>query len=121
MKFFELFELDMQNVLMDEIDRSFSLLEPTPLCDTSIDELKQYELANPKIKKGLYVLYHQGFESYFGKTDNKLSERLADHLKKISARKNILIADMAFKCVYFDKNWSALSHEKPLIEKAQKE
>lgn len=117
--FFDLFELDMQSVLVDEIDKSFSALQETELSLENIEKLKAYENANPKIKKGLYALYHNGVECYFGKSDKTLSNRLRDHYVKLSARRNISIVEMTFKCVYFDRNWSALSHEQPLIDKAK--
>src|SRR5690606_18576129 len=34
-----------------------------------------------------------------------------------ASRLNLSIADISFRCLFLDKNWSALTHEKPLIER----
>ena len=114
--FYDLLALDMQRLVNTEIVSSFARLEPAPLSAISIAELQAYEAANPHSRKGLYLLMHAGSEAYVGKPENSLAERLAEHRAKLSARQNMDVSQMAFKCIFLDKNWSALAHERPLIE-----
>jgi hypothetical protein len=115
-QFFDLFALDLQRVLNDEISGSFATLVPTPLNSESLGILREYETNNPRARKGLYVLHHNGVPTYVGKADDVLSDRLTEHHAKLSARLNISINDVTFRCLYLDQNWSALAHESPLIE-----
>jgi hypothetical protein len=113
--FYDLFALDLQRVLNDEILSAFAKLEPTPLDRGSLEKLREFEVDNPRARKGLYVLHHNRTPVYVGKADDILSDRLEEHRAKISARLNIDITSVSFRCVYLDKNWSALAHESPLI------
>lgn len=117
MAFFDLFALDMQRVLNDEIVEVFDGLEPVPLSPESLGLLAEHESSNPNSKKGLYILHHRGEAVYVGKAEDSIRVRLEDHRLKLASRQNITVADISFRCLYLDKNWSALTHEKPLIER----
>jgi len=114
-KFHDLFALDMQGVLVTEINTYFARLKPVPLSGGNLAILRDYEQDPDHARKGLYALHHLEEVAYVGKTDGSLAERLSDHLKKIGARKNIATADVTFRCLYLDRNWSALAHETGLI------
>jgi hypothetical protein len=117
MPFYDLFALDMQRVLNDEIVSVFDTLEPVALSTENIGVLAEHEANNPHATKGLYILHHQGVAVYVGKADDSLRSRLEDHRVKLGSRLNLNVADMGFRCLYLDKNWSALTHERPLIER----
>jgi len=114
--FFKLFELDLQKVLAEEISEAFRPLEGASLKRENLGRLKAYELKNPTFRKGLYILFHNGVAKYVGKSDDSLYSRLDDHRVKIGARLNISVEDILFKCLYLDKNWSAMAHEGSLIK-----
>jgi hypothetical protein len=113
---FALFALDTQRVVNVEILKAFETLEPKPLVAANLNILRTHEAANPKAKKGLYVLHYEGTPVYAGKADKVLSTRLSEHLGKLSSRPNLDVNKLGFRCLYFDVNWSALAHEGPLLE-----
>lgn len=115
-KFHDLFALDMQSVLVSEISTCFANLEPVELCRGNLDVLHEYEQDPDHARKGLYILHHEGAVVYVGKTDGSLCDRLGDHFIKLTARQNIAVTDVSFRCLYLDRNWSALAHESGLIE-----
>lgn len=115
-KFHDLFALDMQSVLVSEISTYFANLEPVELCHDNLAVLREYEQDPDHARKGLYILHHEGGVVYVGKTDGSLHDRLTDHYVKLSARQNIAVSDVSFRCLYLDRNWSALAHETGLIE-----
>ena len=114
---YTLFALDTQRVVNEEIHREFANLDPKPLDAVNLAALRAYEASTERAKKGLYVLHYDGNPVYAGKTDELLSKRLAEHLEKLSSRPNLHPDKVGFRCVYFDKNWSALAQEGPLIAK----
>jgi hypothetical protein len=115
--FYDLFALDMQRVLNDEIVSSFDGLQPVPLDETNIRALSEHELGNPQATQGLYILHHRGEAVYVGKAEESLHDRLAAHRFKLGSRLNMDLAEIGFRCLYLDKNWSALTHERPLISR----
>lgn len=115
-QFHDIFSLDMQGVLIAEISGRFRRLTPVPLNRTNIGILREYEEDPDHAKKGLYALHHEGVVAYVGKTDGSLADRLGDHLSKIGGRKNIKPEQILFRCLYLDRNWSALAHESGLID-----
>lgn len=107
----------MQRVLNDEIVNVFDALEPVPLTQQNVGVLAEHEANNPHATKGLYILHYRGVAVYVGKAEDSLRSRLEDHRTKLASRLNMNVADMGFRCLYLDKNWSALTHERPLIER----
>jgi len=115
--FHDLFVFPMQRVLLEEITDQLQRLTPIPLTVESINALKAYE-ATPRereIRKGLYILHYKGEVCYAGKADVSLSSRLTEHFVKLSARMGITPAQVDFRCLYLDENWSATAHEQALI------
>lgn len=113
---YALFALDTQRVVNAEILKAFEALEPRALVAANLAVLRTHEAANPKAKKGLYMLHYDGAAVYAGKAEGVLSSRLAEHLEKLSSRPNLDVGKLGFRCLYFDVNWSALAHEGPLLE-----
>src|SRR4051812_19982608 len=112
---YDLFALDTQRLVNEGVLNEFERFTPVPLNAERIAHLRHYELASNKKLKGLYILHYQGEAAYVGKTEGRLSIRLAQHAAKLRARLNINVAEISFRCLYFDQNWSALAHEGPLI------
>lgn len=117
MPFYDLFALDMQRVLNDEIVGVFDTLAAVPLTPANIGILGEHEAQNAQATKGLYILHYQNVPVYVGKAEDSIRSRLDDHRVKLASRLNMNVGDVGFRCLYLDKNWSALTHEKPLIER----
>jgi len=115
-RFFDLLSLDMQGILISEIKAFFKTLEPIELSEMSVDVLRRYEMDPDHARKGLYMLHHEGKVAYVGKIDRSLFERLSEHRQKLHARQHIDVRDVSFRCLYLDRNWSALAHESGIIE-----
>lgn len=106
MIYYDHFEIDIIRALSDQLVDSFGKLGVGGFLDSNLKAI-------PK-KQGVYQLYKDGKLVYVGKASN-LPNRLQDHLKKISGRKNISIDQMGFKCLSVHPNWTALAPEETLI------
>jgi len=113
--FFDLFALDMQRLVNDEIIGAVDTLIPSALTGDALAALRAYERANAHATKCLYILHYQGEAVYVGKAESAPSLRLSEHLEKLSSRLRIDVGEISFRCLYLDENWSALTHERKLI------
>lgn len=81
-------------------------------------ELSEPNLAALEERPGVYHLYHKGALVYVGKADRRHKGppgRLRNHLRKLSGRRNIHLADISSRCLYVDEDLSALVSEQLLI------
>ncbi|MFF3265305.1 Eco29kI family restriction endonuclease [Streptomyces sp. NPDC002932] len=101
------FTLSITKALGDQLAAALKGLDRAPLAEESIARLKE--------KPGVYQLYLNGEFVYVGKADKSLPARLRNHLRKISGRRNISLAEMAFSCLYVAEDFSALAPEQLLI------
>ncbi|MDT0317968.1 GIY-YIG nuclease family protein [Streptomyces millisiae] len=101
------FTLSITKALGDQLAAALGELDRAPLAEESIARLKE--------KPGVYQLYLNGEFVYVGKADKSLPARLRNHLRKISGRRNISLAEMAFSCLYVAEDFSALAPEQLLI------
>ncbi|WP_354387404.1 Eco29kI family restriction endonuclease [Streptomyces atratus] len=118
------FRLSITKALGDQLAEELAKLMPAPLTREHLDELdRQAEVENLASRSGVYQLYRQvpGAPKrelvYVGKADKPLSQRLGNHLKKISGRRNISIDEISFKCLYVAEDFSAVAPEKLLIKR----
>ena len=99
------FEFRIDRAITDQV---IEKIESTPLLPLS-------DTIAPK-KKGAYLLYHKGKLVYAGKAmKTTLKTRLAQHAKKISARRNISLIDMTCRFITIDSNWFCRAAEDALI------
>ncbi|WP_280674099.1 GIY-YIG nuclease family protein [Kitasatospora sp. MAA19] len=101
------FTLSITKALGDQLAAALNGLEPVPLHEDSIKELKE--------RAGVYQLYLNGEFVYVGKADRSLPARLRNHLLKISGRRRISLEDTTFSCLYVAEDFSALAPEQLLI------
>ncbi|QFR02959.1 Eco29kI family restriction endonuclease [Streptomyces phaeolivaceus] len=101
------FTLSITKALGDQLAAALEGLDRAPLIEESIARLKE--------KPGVYQLYLNGAFVYVGKADKSLPARLRHHLRKISGRRNISLAEMSFSCLYVAEDFSALAPEQLLI------
>ncbi|MFD6939003.1 GIY-YIG nuclease family protein [Streptomyces goshikiensis] len=101
------FTLSITKALGDQLAAALEGLDRAPLAEEDIARLKE--------KPGVYQLYLNGEFVYVGKADKSLPTRLRNHLRKISGRRNICLAEMAFSCLYVAEDFSALAPEQLLI------
>ncbi|MFD6076045.1 Eco29kI family restriction endonuclease [Streptomyces hydrogenans] len=103
------FRLSITRALGDQLAQALTHLGRAPLAE-------QY-LATLDERPGVYQLYLHGDFVYVGKADESLPGRLANHLQKLSGRRNIDLRDVTFSCLYVDEDFSALAPERLLISR----
>lgn len=101
------FSLDLARAITEQLVEQFNGIDPSPLTIEA--------LATAKAQPGVYQLFLNGDLVYVGKSDTNLNSRLDRHRKALTGRKNLGIAQMSFKGMHLEKNWSALTTEAQLI------
>ncbi|MEU1757376.1 Eco29kI family restriction endonuclease [Micromonospora matsumotoense] len=81
---------------------------PTPL--------RQDYVSRVRARPGVYELFVDGERVYVGKAAKSLNARLGQHLRKLSGRSNIDLADIRFVCTYVDEDLDAAAPERLLIK-----
>jgi hypothetical protein len=103
------FKLSITRALADQLAEALAGLTAAPLCDA--------ELMHLRPRPGVYELYLRDQRVYVGKASRDLPSRLANHLRKLSGRRGIDLADMSFLCLYVDEDLEAAAPETLLIKK----
>ncbi|MFG2694680.1 GIY-YIG nuclease family protein [Kitasatospora sp. NPDC048407] len=101
------FRLSITKALGDQLADALSHLEHAPLSEENLARLDE--------RPGVYQLYLGGDFVYVGKADKTLPGRLRNHLRKLSGRRNINLANVDFSCLYVAEDFSALAPEQLLI------
>jgi hypothetical protein len=107
------FRLSITQAFSDQLSGTIGDLRPAPLDYPALAKLE----ALP----GVYQLYRHGTLVYVGKADRSVPDRLGHHLRKISGRQNIALAEMTFTCLYVAEDMSAVAPEKLLVKRYQAE
>ncbi|MFF9522091.1 GIY-YIG nuclease family protein [Streptomyces achromogenes] len=103
------FKLSITKALGDQLAAALEDLTPAPLTMGNIRSLRPLP--------GVYQLYRNDDLVYVGKADKSLPQRVERHLRKISGRRNISLAEMAFTCLYVEEDFGAVAPERLLINK----
>jgi hypothetical protein len=106
------FKLRITKALADQLAETLDPLVPASLTADAIADLVEP-------RPGVYQLYHRGALVYVGKASRNLRDRLSDHQRKLSGRRNIDLLDVRFKCAYVDEDLDAAAPETLLIKKYQ--
>jgi hypothetical protein len=101
------FRLSITKALGDQLSLALTQLKPV--------ELAAENLLSVEERPGVYQLYLDDDFVYVGKAEKTLRARLANHLLKISGRRNIDLENVKFSCLYVDEDFSALAPEQLLI------
>lgn len=64
--------------------------------------------------QGVYVIHHNGVPVYVGKANN-VSDRLSQHLMKLSGRRGIAPESIGYKALLLDKSMGTAANEDILI------
>ncbi|MFE4357556.1 Eco29kI family restriction endonuclease [Kitasatospora sp. NPDC056800] len=102
------FKLSITQALGDQLATALGRLRPAPLTQQNLSTLDN--------RPGVYQLYRNGEFVYVGKADKSLPARILKHLRKVSGRQGIDLAEMTFTCLYVAEDFSALAPEKLLIK-----
>lgn len=102
------FQLSLTRALQDQLAIALDTLTPAPLTYTSLGKVQA--------RKGIYLLLLDDKPVYVGKADTLLSERLTQHLKKISGRVGLQRGAVKFVCLYMDEDLEASAPEKLMIK-----
>ncbi|MFD6876721.1 MULTISPECIES: GIY-YIG nuclease family protein [unclassified Streptomyces] len=105
------FRLSITKALGDQLAEALESIGRAPLDEERLAELEE--------RPGVYQLYVNDSFVYVGKADAKnkgLPGRLGNHLRKLSGRRNVALADVTFSCLYVDEDFSAVAPERLLIK-----
>ncbi len=103
------FRLSITKALGDQLAVALDGLGRAPLAEENLMVLDE--------RPGVYQLYFKGDFVYVGKAEKTLPRRLRTHLRKLSGRSGIDLAEAAFSCLYVDEDFSALAPEQLLISR----
>lgn len=95
--------------MADQLADQIRTLRPSPLHTDHLERLES--------RPGIYELYVNSDRVYVGKSSKNVPERLRNHLRKLSGRLGIDLADVRFICLYVDEDLEAAAPEKLLIKK----
>ncbi|MFC4125198.1 GIY-YIG nuclease family protein [Nocardia rhizosphaerae] len=101
------FRLSITKALGDQLAVALEALVPIALTEVNLVGVDE--------RPGVYQLYLDGQFVYVGKADKSLRDRLGNHLRKISGRRNIDLTRVTFSCLYVAEDFSALAPEQLLI------
>jgi hypothetical protein len=104
---FDRFDLDLARAVLEQLIERFESLDVGPLDAATINQVPA--------EQGVYQLFLPNRLMYAGKTSKQLPRRLLRHLRLLSGRKNINLADLGFKAVVINKNWLPSIHEGMVI------
>lgn len=107
------YTFDFLATVSEQLVKDLEALPVSPLDAGTLAALVQYQNAN-NAKQGVYLLHLGGVPVYLGKADD-VADRLGQHLRKMSGRKNLILADVGYKALLLDKSMSTAANESVLI------
>lgn len=113
-----LYNFHFLDTVSQQLHEQLSCMTSTPLTTQTLSMLASFQQANNAVQ-GVYVLHHHGKPVYVGKASN-MRARLQKHMKKISGRHGISLADISYKALLLDKSMSTAANETVLLGLFQK-
>lgn len=110
---FAYFRFSLPRAVTEQLVERLEQLNPSPLTKDALTTLAAFQAKN-ETSQGVYVIYQGGAAAYAGKADN-LSDRLSEHLWKLSGRLGMDMESVEFKAVLLDESWSTSANEGLLI------
>ncbi|WP_355587386.1 Eco29kI family restriction endonuclease [Xanthomonas cannabis] len=107
------YTFDFLATVSEQLVKDLDALHVSPLNAATLIALAQYQ-ATSNAKQGVYLLYLAGLPVYLGKAED-VADRLGQHLRKMSGRKNLTLADVGYKTLLLDKSMSTAANESVLI------
>jgi hypothetical protein len=110
-----LYSFDFLDTISKQLQEKLDEMGVTALNADQLAELEAFQKENLR-KQGVYVIHYDGIPKYIGKANN-VAERLKQHFRKLTGRKNIEAHRIGYKCLLLDKSMSTAANEDLLIEK----
>lgn len=108
-----LYNFHFLNTVSAQLHEQLSQMVDTPLTPAMLNALAAFQTANNAVQ-GVYVLHYNGSPVYVGKAVN-MRTRLQKHMKKISGRKGINLAQVSYKALLLDRSMSTAANETVLL------
>jgi len=106
------YTFDFLATVSAQLVENLDSLPVSPLA-SSLDALEEFQQTSGFIQ-GVYLLHEGAQPVYLGKADN-VHERLKQHLRKLSGRRNIVLPDIGYKALLLDSSMSTAANEAVLI------
>ena len=104
---------DFLKTLSVDLKDALDGLPVTPLDATALSSLRTAQAQN-QTPQGVYVVHYNGHPVYVGKA-NDVSDRLGQHLQKLSGRIGIDLFQVGYKALLLDASMSTAANEDLLI------
>lgn len=114
-----LYVFDFLTTVSVQLKEKLEGLDETMLDKASLADLAKYQRENDSLQ-GVYVIHYEGQPKYVGKANN-VSDRLSQHLTKLSGRKGINPLAIGYKTLLLDKSMSTAANEDILISMFKQE
>lgn len=103
------FKLSITQALADQLAERLKPLRPARLGENSLQHVEN--------RPGVYELFLADQRVYVGKASRSLPARLRNHMRKLSGRRGLSLANVSFVCLYVDEDLEAAAPETLLIKK----
>lgn len=109
----ELYTFDFLSTVSKQLKDMLEGLAESALNTETLLNLQQYQ-QDCGTHQGVYVIHHNGVPVYVGKANN-VSDRLTQHLTKLSGRRGIAPHAIGYKALLLDKSMGTAANEDLLI------
>lgn len=108
-----LYTFDFLSTVSKQLKDMLEALAESALNTETLLNLQHYQQACGT-HQGVYVIHHNGVPVYVGKANN-VSDRLSQHLTKLSGRRGIAPESIGYKALLLDKSMGTAANEDILI------
>lgn len=108
-----LYTFDFLSTVSQQLKDMLEALAESALNTETLLNLQHYQQACGT-HQGVYVIHHDGVPVYVGKANN-VSDRLSQHLTKLSGRRGIAPESIGYKALLLDKSMGTAANEDLLI------
>jgi hypothetical protein len=108
-----LYTFDFLSTVSKQLKEMLEALPESELNAGTLLDLQQYQ-QKCGTQQGVYVIHHNGGPVYVGKANN-VSDRLSQHLTKLSGRRGIEPHAIGYKALLLDKSMGTAANEDILI------
>jgi hypothetical protein len=106
------YTFDFLTTVSKQLVEKLDSLPVTPLA-ANLDALAEFQRETGFVQ-GVYVIHEGALPKYLGKADD-VHDRLKQHLRKLSGRRNIVLGDVGYKALLLDKSMGTAANEEILI------
>jgi Eco29kI restriction endonuclease len=106
------YTFDFLTTVSKQLVEKLDSLPVTPLA-ANLDAVAEFQRTSGFVQ-GVYLLHEGALPVYLGKADD-VHDRLKQHLRKLSGRRNIVVADIGYKALLLDQSMSTAANEDVLI------